>query len=79
MQLDNHVRIGSNTKTFTGTVILQLADEGKLKLDDKVAQYIPAINTLSNGKGGEITIRQLGNHTSGILQIAERGEARVLN
>jgi D-alanyl-D-alanine carboxypeptidase len=67
IQLNDHVRIGSNTKTFTGTVILQLADEGKLSLDDKVAKYIPAITTLRNGKGGEITIRQLGNHTSGIF------------
>lgn len=71
MQLDDHVRIGSNTKTFTGTVILQLADEKKLGLDDKVAKYIPAINTLSNGKGGEITIRQLGNHTSGIFDYSK--------
>lgn len=71
MRLDDHVRIGSNTKTFTGTVILQLADEKKLSLDDKVAKYIPAINKLSNGKGGEITIRQLGNHTSGIFDYSK--------
>src|SRR5205814_6306007 len=39
MQPEMHFRIGSVTKTFTGTVILQLADEGKLKLDDPVAKY----------------------------------------
>lgn len=34
--LADHVRIGSNTKTWTGTVILQLVQEGKLTLDDPV-------------------------------------------
>lgn len=70
-QLTDHVRIGSNTKTFTGTVTLQLADEGKLGLDDQVAQYLPAITTLPGGKGGEITIRQLGNHSSGICDYSK--------
>ena len=39
---DDHFRIGSNTKTFTGTVVLQLVDEGKLGLDDPVSEYQPA-------------------------------------
>lgn len=67
LRLDDHVRIGSNTKTFTGTVVLQLVDEGKLSLDDKVVKYIPEIDQLLNGKGDEITIRELGTHTSGIF------------
>jgi D-alanyl-D-alanine carboxypeptidase len=64
------MRIGSNTKTFTGTVVLQLVDEGKLSLNDKVVKYIPEINTLMNGKGAEITIRELGIHTSGVFNYA---------
>lgn len=71
MQVDNHMRIGSITKTFTGTVVLQLVDEGKLSLDDKAIQYIPELSQLLNGKGGEITIRQLGNHTSGIYNYTD--------
>ena len=38
--LNDHFRIGSNTKTMTGTVILQLAQEGKLALTDPVAKYV---------------------------------------
>lgn len=59
-------RIGSNTKLFTSTVVLQLEAEGKLSIDDTVAQYLPnAVN--SNGYDGHtITIRQLLNHTSGL-------------
>ena len=40
---NDHFRIGSNTKTFTGTVILQLVDEGKLGLDDPVSKYQPEV------------------------------------
>ena len=41
--LNDHFRIGSNTKTMTGTVILQLAQEGKLALTDPVAKYVPGV------------------------------------
>lgn len=54
-------RIASITKTFTATMVLILADEGKLSLDDKVSQYLPNAPNAQN-----ITIRQLLNHTSGI-------------
>ncbi len=39
MALDDHFRIGSNTKTFVATVLLQLVDEKKLNLDDTVGQF----------------------------------------
>lgn len=60
MELDDHFRVGSNTKTMTATVILQLAEEGKLALDDPLAPYFPGVDT--NGA----TIRQALNMTSGI-------------
>ena len=41
--LDDHFRIGSNTKTMTGTVILQLAQEGKLALTDPVSKFVPGV------------------------------------
>src|SRR3954453_19764607 len=63
---DDHFRIGSNTKTFTGTVILQLVDEGKLGLDDPVSKYRPEVPN-----GENITIRQLLNMTSGLFNYAE--------
>ena len=60
--LDDHVRIGSNTKTFTTSVILQLVDEGKIGLTDPVDDYWPGIPN-----GDEITIEQLLNMRSGLF------------
>ncbi|GAA4996379.1 serine hydrolase domain-containing protein [Yinghuangia aomiensis] len=64
-------RIGSNTKLYTSTVVLQLEAEGKLSIDDTVAKYLPnAVN--SNGYDGHnITIRQLLSHTSGLPEYAD--------
>ncbi|MGW0551710.1 serine hydrolase, partial [Streptomyces altiplanensis] len=39
--VNGHVRIGSNTKTFTATVVLQLVAEGKIGLDVPVAGHLP--------------------------------------
>ncbi|MBS1907743.1 MAG: beta-lactamase family protein [Actinobacteria bacterium] len=61
VSLDDHVRIGSNTKTMTGTVILQLVQEGRLALEDKVAKYRPDV---PNGRN--ITIEQLLTMRSGL-------------
>lgn len=60
MEVSDHFRIGSITKTLTATVILQLVEEGKLALDDQLAPYFPGVDT--NGA----TIRQALNMTSGI-------------
>lgn len=60
-KIDDKIRIGSITKTFVGTVILQLADEGKLNIDDKLDKYYPLYPNASN-----ITIRQMLDMTSGI-------------
>jgi D-alanyl-D-alanine carboxypeptidase len=67
---DGYVRIASNTKMFTAVAILQLADEGKLALDDTVEKYLPGV-VRGTGDGAAIdgrtiTIRQLLNHTSGM-------------
>ena len=59
--LPDHTRIGSVTKTFTGTVILQLAAEGKLSLDETIARWFPWVPN-----AGQITVRELGNMSSGI-------------
>jgi CubicO group peptidase (beta-lactamase class C family) len=52
--------IGSNSKQFTSTAILLLAEEGKLSLDDKVARWFPALT-----RANEVTIRQLLSMTAG--------------
>ncbi len=54
-------RIGSVTKQFTAACILQLAEQGKLSVDDKLSKYIA-----DYPKGDSITIHMLLNHTSGI-------------
>ncbi|MGN9844265.1 serine hydrolase domain-containing protein [Nonomuraea sp. H19] len=76
-----YFRIGSVTKTFVATVVLQLVDEGKLRLDDPIDQYLPGLVP-----GGErITVRQFLNHTSHLYDYMSepgystnrwRGEAR---
>ncbi len=63
---DQHVRVGSNTKTWTGTVILQLVQEGKLKLDDPVSKYRPDVPN-----GENITIEQLLTMRSGLHNYTE--------
>ncbi|MFB7208544.1 serine hydrolase domain-containing protein [Streptomyces sp. NPDC056255] len=59
-------RIGSNTKAFTSTVLLQLEGEKKLSLDDTVAKWLPGAVAANGYDGSKITIRQLLNHTSGL-------------
>ena len=56
-----HVRVGSNTKTWTGTVILQQIQEGRLALNDPVSKYRPDVPN-----GGNITIEQLLSMRSGL-------------
>lgn len=64
--LDDHIRIGSNTKTWTATVILQLVQEGKIALSDPVSKYRPDVPN-----GQEITIEQLLNMRSGLYNYSE--------
>ena len=59
--LDSHFRIGSVTKTMTAAAILQLAQEGALRLHDSVAKYLPDVPN-----GADITIGQLLNMRSGL-------------
>lgn len=55
-------RAGSITKTFVATAVLQLVDEGRLRLDDTVEGWLPGVVP----DGHRITVRQLLNHTSGL-------------
>ncbi|AZA90075.1 Penicillin-binding protein E [Chryseobacterium nakagawai] len=60
---DTKFRIGSITKQFTGMLIMQLKQEGKISLDDKISQYLPWYN---KSIGDKITIHHLLTHTSGL-------------
>ncbi|MGJ3240726.1 MAG: serine hydrolase domain-containing protein [Anaerolineae bacterium] len=70
MPADGAFRIGSITKTFTATVIMQLEEEGLLTLDDTVAQWLPEVAE-QVPYGDEITVYQLLSHTSGLFNIVE--------
>ncbi len=61
MKVDFYQRIGSLTKTFTVTAVLQLVDQGKLKLDDPIGKYVDGVP-----KGDQITLRQLARMQSGL-------------
>ncbi|MFJ2861731.1 serine hydrolase domain-containing protein [Kitasatospora sp. NPDC087314] len=64
-------RIGSTTKTFVATVVLQLAAEQRLSLDDSVEHWLPGLVDGNGYDGSRITVRQLLNHTSGVFNYAE--------
>lgn len=66
MNGDYIFRIGSNTKTMTGTVLLQLVDEGKLSLEDKLSAFYPEFP-----RSDEVTIAMLCNMTSGIFNYTD--------
>ncbi|GLF95195.1 serine hydrolase domain-containing protein [Streptomyces yaizuensis] len=62
----DHFRIGSITKTFTATLVLQLEAEGRLSIDDTVETWLPGVVRGHGNDGRRITVRQLLNHTSGL-------------
>ncbi|KPU51042.1 serine hydrolase domain-containing protein [Bacillus wiedmannii] len=66
MKTDFRFRIGSTTKTFTATVLLQLAGENRLNLDDSIEKWLPGVIQGNGYDSNQITIRQILNHTSGI-------------
>ncbi|MFB8751038.1 serine hydrolase domain-containing protein [Streptomyces parvulus] len=60
-------RVGSITSTFVATVLLQMAAEGKLSLDDTVERHLPGVVAGNGNDGRTVTVRQLLNHTSGLF------------
>jgi D-alanyl-D-alanine carboxypeptidase len=74
MRPSDRFRVGSVTKTFVATVILQLAGEGKLSLEDSVERWLPG----EVPNGATITVRQLLTMTSGIFDYLDDGDDTVL-
>lgn len=67
----DHFRIGSNTKTFVISVLLQLVDEGKLSLDDPLSKFALGV-TVPNA--AHITVRQLCEMRSGLFEAYDTPE-----
>ena len=70
---DTHFRIASNTKSMTAAVIVQLAQEGKLRLDDPVSQYVPSVPN-----GDNITINELLTMRSGLYNYTDAPELAAI-
>lgn len=62
-------QIGSITKSFVALVILQLASEGRLDLDDPVVRHVPTFRTASKSRSDRITIDHLVTHRSGLTTL----------
>ncbi len=68
LTVDHLFRIASHSKTFTGVACLQLVEDGKLRLDDTLGQWIPALH--GSAMSG-VTVRELLGHGSGIIRDGE--------
>jgi D-alanyl-D-alanine carboxypeptidase len=66
MQVNEYMRIGSVTKTFIATLLLQLVGDGKVGLDDPVSRWAPQVPNAHH-----ITIRELLNMSSGLYNYTE--------
>ncbi|MFC5666008.1 serine hydrolase domain-containing protein [Kitasatospora misakiensis] len=65
------IRVGSATKAFTATVVLQLVGEGRLSLDDTVERWLPGLVAGNGNDGRAITVRHLLQHTSGLPTVSD--------
>src|SRR5215472_4578661 len=70
-------RIGSNTKTFISVVVLQLAAEHRLSLDDTVGHWLPGVVHGNGNDGNKITVRELLQHTSGLHNYTDDLQAQI--
>lgn len=66
MRGDSRFRIGSMTKPYVATVVLQLVGEHRVSLDAPVERYLPGVVRGQGNDGREITVRELLQHTSGL-------------
>ncbi|MFE7132439.1 serine hydrolase domain-containing protein [Streptomyces sp. NPDC057638] len=75
---NDRFRIGSITKTFVATVLLQLEAERRLDLDDTVERWLPGVVRGNGHDGRRITVRQLLNHTSGVYNYSAAPEIQEM-
>ena len=64
---DTLFRIGSQSKSFTAVLVLRLAEQGKLRLDDSAGQWLPWLSS-SGSPLAQITVRQLLSQSAGITR-----------
>lgn len=69
-QLDTKFNLGSMNKMFTAVAILQLVEQGKISVDDKIVEYIPGYP--NQEVANTVTIHQLLTHTSGLMDFVSQ-------
>ncbi|MDQ2956728.1 MAG: beta-lactamase family protein [Actinomycetota bacterium] len=69
---DRHLfRIASHSKTFTAVAVLQLAEQGRLRLDDTLASHL---DELAGSPLAQVTVRELLTHSAGVIRDSEDGD-----
>jgi len=61
-------RVASHSKTFAATALMQLQEQGKLRIDDPVVQYLPWLAEHDDQRMKKVTIRQLMSHSAGMIR-----------
>jgi D-alanyl-D-alanine carboxypeptidase len=61
-------RVASHSKTFTATALMQLAEEGRLRLDDPVANFLPWLSAHRDHRFRQVSLHQLATHGSGVTR-----------
>ena len=70
MQVDDILQIGSNTKSMTVVVLLQLQEQGLLSLDDQLSDWLPE-QAAQIPNGDQVTLRQMANMATGFWDYAD--------
>ena len=65
LRTDHLFRIASHSKTFTATSVLQLVEQSKLRLDDRIDHWVPE---LADSRIGAVTVRELLGHQGGVIR-----------
>ena len=71
LRTEHLFRIASHSKTFTAVAVLQLMDQGQLRLDDTVADHVPQ---LAGSPVRNVTVRELLSHGAGVIRDSEDGD-----
>ena len=64
--------VASVSKVYVTAAVMQLADEGKVKLEDPITEYLPEFS-MADDRYRKITVRMLMDHTSGIMGTTQKG------
>lgn len=68
MTNDHIFRVASHSKTFTATAIMQLQEQGKLRIDDYITDYLDWLKEHDDTRWQKVTIRQIMSHSAGITR-----------